>query len=91
MTERKQPDALARLEAWLAEDGDRYVSQINWRGCVASVGGFRVELGNRATGGVATAYEFGVLTKFATVVYAKSPGLAATIEAALEQAGEVGL
>lgn len=64
----QQPDAFARLEAWLAEDSRRHVAIDNSRD------GPRVRL--RCVGAEVTA---------------KEPGLAATIDAALEQAKEVEL
>ena len=73
MTEPKQPDALARLEAWLGEDKRRHVK--NLAQSITTEGCWAVTL-VLSGGGIIAAIE---------------PGLAATIDAALEKAEELKL
>lgn len=81
---QQQPDALARLEAWLCGESGRKI-------IVNDLGDSGLEVVLRVSSGKPDVIASERKTGFANSVIAKSPGLAATIHAALDKAAEVEL
>lgn len=79
-----EPDALAQLEAWLRGKNGRKI-------IVNDLGDSGLEVVLRVSSGKPDVIASERDTGFANTAIAKAPGLAATIDAALAKADEVGL